>query len=233
MTVMKLRLPPIYPVTDKRLAEKSSHLSILRELVRGGATMVQIRDKETPAQELLADLLRCVEFAVKSGVRIIVNDRCDLALLVGATGVHLGQDDLPPEAARSVLGRRAVIGLSTHSPAQIRRANSLPADYIGFGPVFATSTKRDLARVVGLSALRAACRLSLRPVVAIGGIALDRVERVLAAGASSAAVISDLMQAKSIARRMEEYLKATERTWIWNSKGTSPGSDRRRRQTGR
>ena len=200
---MKFMLPPIYPITDKSLSGMSSHLAIVRELVRGGASVVQIRDKSTPLRELLDDLHRCVEYAAKHGVRIIVNDRCDLALVSGASGVHLGQDDLPPTAARTVLEARAVLGFSTHSLAQVRRSNRLPIQYIGFGPIFATSTKSNRSTVVGLAQLRRACRQSTRPVVAIGGIGLDQVRGVLETGATSAAVISALMKAKSIARRME------------------------------
>ena len=208
---MRFSLPPVYPITDKRLAGKSTHLAIVRELVRGGATIIQIRDKETPLRELLADIRRCSEHTARFGVRLIVNDRCDLALLGGAAGVHLGQEDLPPEAARIVLGRRAVIGLSTNTPAQVRRANRLPVQYIGLGPIFATATKPDHSPVAGLTALRRVCSLSTRPVVAIGGIDLERIPQVLEAGAASAAVISTLMQAGSIARRMEQLLKAAGR----------------------
>lgn len=208
LTRARFRLPPIYPITDKCLSGKSSHLAIVRELVRGGATLIQIRDKESPVRELLNDIRRCVEIAAGFGVQIIVNDRCDLALLGGAAGVHLGQDDLPPGAARAVLGRDAVLGLSTHTPAQVRQSNHLPVQYIGFGPIFATSTKPGHSPVVGLAALRQACRQSIRPVVAIGGITLEQIPRVLEAGAASAAVISTLLQSRNIARRMEQLLKA-------------------------
>jgi thiamine-phosphate pyrophosphorylase len=208
---MRFSLPPVYPITDKRLAGKPTHLAIVRELVRGGARIIQIRDKETPLRELLADIKRCSEHTARFGVRLIVNDRCDLALLGGAAGVHLGQEDLSPNAARTVLGRRAVIGLSTNTPAQVRRANRLPVQYIGFGPIFATATKPDHSPVVGLAALRRVSILSARPVVAIGGIDLERIPEVLEAGAASAAVISTLMQARSLARRMEQLLKAAGR----------------------
>jgi thiamine-phosphate pyrophosphorylase len=205
---MKLRLPPVYPITDKRLSGKSSHLAIVRELIRGGASLIQIRDKETPVRELLSDIRRCVEHAAAFGVQIIVNDRCDLALLSGAAGVHLGHDDLPPSAARAVLGRGAIVGFSTHSLAQVRKSNRLPIAYIGFGPVFATSTKPNHLPWVGLAALEQACRLSAKPVVAIGGIRLGQIRDVLDAGAASAAVISSLMRVKNLARRMEQLLKA-------------------------
>ncbi len=206
---MRLKLPPIYPITDKKLSGKSTHLAILRELVRGGAPLVQIRDKTTPVEELLRDLRRCAEFASRNGVTLLVNDRCDLVLSCDADGVHLGQEDLPPEAARLVLGRRKIIGYSTHTRAQVRRSAHLPVDYIGFGPVFATSTKENPSPVVGLAGLRSACRLSSKPVIAIGGIGLEQVPDVLAAGAASAAVISALMKAPKLARRMEQFIGAT------------------------
>ena len=201
------RLPPVYPITDKRLAGRNSHLSIIRDLVRGGATLIQIRDKDTPDRELLIDLLRCAEYCEKHRVMLLVNDRCDLALSSGAAGVHLGQGDLPTEAARSLLGRRKLIGLSTHTLAQLRRSKALPVDYVGFGPVFATATKENASPLVGIAGLRHACRESERPVVAIGGIGMERIREVLDAGASSAAVISALMEAGNPARTMELMLK--------------------------
>jgi thiamine-phosphate pyrophosphorylase len=205
---MKLKIPRICPITDKQMAGKTSHLAIVRELVRGGAAWIQIRDKHTPARALLDDLCRCVELAARSGVCIMVNDRCDLALLSRAAGVHVGRDDIPPAAARRLLGRKAVIGFSNHSLAQIGKSNGLDIQYIGFGPIFATSTKPDAAPAVGLEGLRAACRRSSFPVVAIGGIQLEHIRRILDAGAASAAVISTLMTAPSLARRMEQLLKA-------------------------
>ena len=204
---MRFILPRIYPITDKKLAQKESHLSIVRELVRGGARLVQVRDKSTPARELLADLKRCVEFADSKGVTLIVNDRCDLVLSCNAAGVHLGQDDLPPEAARELLGRNKIIGFSTHSLGQVRRSSEMPVQYIGFGPVYETSSKEDPSPVVGTDGLARACMASTKPVVAIGGIGLDCVEEVLQAGAASVAVISALMTAADLAQRMERFLE--------------------------
>src|SRR5512135_3095642 len=189
---MKLALPPVYPITDKELARRRSHLGILRELVRGGAQFVQIRDKSTPVGELLQDLRQCVEYARLKGVTLVVNDRCDLVLSCGAMGVHLGQADLPPVAARAILGCKRIIGFSTHSLPQVQNAAGLPIQYIGFGPVYGTRTKADTAPTVGLRRLANACRASSVPVVAIGGIGLDQVRQVLDAGAASAAIISAL-----------------------------------------
>jgi thiamine-phosphate pyrophosphorylase len=205
---MRFSPPPIYPITDKRLARRRTHLAIVKELVRGGARMVQIRDKETPVRELLADLQRCVDFARSREVTLIVDDRCDLVMLSGAAGVHLGRRDLPPEAARSILGSGRIIGYSTHTLQQVRLAGTLQVEYIGFGPVYPTSTKPQPDRVTGLPGLRRACRASVHPVVAIGGIGLEQVADVLAAGASSVAVICALMSSTSLARRMEAFLRA-------------------------
>ena len=207
LNLMKIALPPIYPITDKELARKGSHLSILKELVRGGAQFVQIRDKSTAIRELLRDLRQCVEFAGLREVTLIVNDRCDLALSCGAMGVHLGQDDLPPAAARAILGTQQIIGFSTHSLSQVRKSSGLPIQYIGFGPVYGTLTKAATGPIVGLRRLANACRASSMPVVAIGGIGIDQVRQVLDAGAASAAVISALMKAKDLAREMERFLE--------------------------
>jgi thiamine-phosphate pyrophosphorylase len=208
---LKFTLPKIYPITDKKLAHRTTHLSILKELVRGGARLVQIRDKSTPVRELMLDLCRCVEFAFSKGVVLIVNDRCDLALCCGTPGVHLGQEDLPAEIARHLLGRNRILGLSTHSISQVRESIHLPVQYIGFGPVYGTSTKTDPFPATGLKNLARACSESTVPVVAIGGIGLEQVPEVLHAGAESAAVISALMTAKNLAGQMQKFLeKATE-----------------------
>ena len=173
--------------------------------------MVQIRDRETPARQLLPDLLRCVEYARKYGVTVILNDRCDLVLAARADGVHLGQDDLPPPAARRVLGRNAIIGHSTHDLRQVVMAGRLPVQYIGFGPVYPTSSKARPSPVTGLTGLRRACGVSKHPVVAIGGITDRRLREVLDAGAVSAAVIAALMATGGIARSMDRLLRIASR----------------------
>lgn len=204
---MKMDLPPVYPVTDKELAHSRNHLDILKALVRGGARLVQIRDKRTPLRELHGDILECERFAARHGVRLIVDDRCDLVLSCSADGVHLGGDDLPAEAARTILGDRRIIGYSTHSLSQVRSASALPVQYIGFGPVFETKTKVQTNPALGLAKLEAACRVSEFPVVAIGGINLANIRDVLRCGATSAAIISSLMSAPDIAERMTQFLE--------------------------
>jgi thiamine-phosphate pyrophosphorylase len=204
---MRFVLPPIYPITDKNLARRPSHLSIVKDLVRGGAQFIQVRDKSTPPRELLYDLINCVEFCESKGVTLIINDRCDLALSCDAMGVHLGQEDLPPEAARAILGQNKIIGLSAHSISQIRKSAQLPIQYIGYGPVYSTTTKEDALPATGLQNLARACKASPLPVVAIGGIGLDHVRKVLEAGAASVAIISALMTARNLAHEMECFLQ--------------------------
>jgi thiamine-phosphate pyrophosphorylase len=206
-TPMTFTLPPVYPITDKRIARRSSHLSILKDLVRGGARFVQIRDKFTPPGALLEDLRRCARFAAENDVTLIVNDRLDLALCCGAAGVHLGQEEMPPPAARGILAHPGIIGFSTHTLTQVRQSRRLPVDYIGFGPVFPTKTKDIAHPAQGLRQLADACRISRVPVVAIGGIELNRVREALQSGATSVAVISALMSARNLAVRMQEFLE--------------------------
>ncbi len=171
---------------------------------------MQVRDKDTPVRDLGTDLKQCVEFAREHDVVLIVNDRCDLALIAGAAGVHLGQHDIPPCAARLLLGRDRIVGYSTHNLQQVEESESEDADYIGFGPVFASPTKPGENPQTGLEGLRRACAGSSKPVVAIGGIGLNEVREVLEAGAASAALISALMIPEEIASRMEVFLRATE-----------------------
>jgi len=204
---MKFELPRIYPITDKHLARKSSHLAILKELRRGGARFVQIRDKDTPPRELLRDLGNCREYAEVHNMTLVLNDRSDLVLAANLMGVHLGQEDIPPEAARAIIGKKRIIGYSTHTLSQVRLSRSLPVNYIGFGPVYATVTKTNAGSAVGLKKLARVCRTADAPVVAIGGIGLEEIRYVLEAGAASAAVISAIMTAKSIAGQTELFFK--------------------------
>ena len=204
---MRFELPLIYPITDKHLARKNSHLVIIKELRRGGAQVVQIRDKDTPPRELIRDLEKCRQYAETQDMTLILNDRCDLVMSAGLAGVHLGQDDLPPGAARVLIGKKRIIGYSTHTLAQARMSRNLPVDYIGFGPVYATATKTNAGSAAGLKKLASVCRAAAAPVVAIGGIGLERIRPVLEAGAASAAVISAIMTAKNIAKQTELFLE--------------------------
>ena len=187
------RLPRVYPITDLEISG-ISHAEQIVLLGDGGATLVQLREKKLPALDFYQQAKTALAVAAERGVRVIINDRVDVALALGAAGVHLGQDDLPPEAARKLLGDAAIIGYSTHSVAQAIAAATLPVDYIAIGPIFETGTKANPAAVVGLEGLRAVRKaVGDMPVVAIGGITETNAAAVIAAGADSVAVISALL----------------------------------------
>ncbi|HKY20044.1 MAG TPA: thiamine phosphate synthase [Vicinamibacterales bacterium] len=177
----------------------------------GGARFIQIRCKQTPGRAFLAICEDVVARAHAVGATVIVNDRADLARLSAADGVHVGQEDLEPAAARQILGGSAIIGISTHSADQVRAAASLPVDYIAVGPVFGTSTKDVGHRDVGTRFVTEAVAIigaagDHRPIVAIGGITLERAREVMDAGAASVAVISDLLSTGDPEARVREYL---------------------------
>jgi len=175
-----------------------SHAEQVKLLSFGGATLIQLREKRMPAREFYDQAKEAVEEAARRGVQLIVNDRVDVALAVGAHGVHLGQDDMPPEAARGLLGSDALIGYSTHNIEQAVAATKLPNDYLAIGPIFATTTKSDTAPVLGLEGLRTVRRaVGAFPLVAIGGITSANAADVIAAGADSVALISALLSNSS------------------------------------
>ena len=187
------RLPRVYPLTDVQLSGLSHAEQVLR-LSQGGASLIQLRDKDTPALDFYEQAEAAVAVAERIAVKLIINDRVDVALAVHAHGVHLGQDDMPPEAARGLLGSEAIIGYSTHTVEQALSALVLPVDYIAIGPIFKTNTKTDTSPVLGLDGLRAVRRaIGDFPVVAIGGITQANAAEVIAAGADSVAVISALL----------------------------------------
>ncbi|HEY0379011.1 MAG TPA: thiamine phosphate synthase [Pyrinomonadaceae bacterium] len=202
---MRINLPKIYPITDRRLSGLS-HAEQVRRLAAGGATFVQVREKHLSPRAFYREAEDALRVARESGMRLVVNDRADIALALGADGVHLGQDDLPPAAARQLLGERAVIGFSTHNEEQAREAIELPVDYIAIGPIFETSSKEHPDPVVGLEGLRRVRRIVGQiPLVAIGGVRAENAREVLTAGADAVAVISLLLhEPEEIERRARE-----------------------------
>lgn len=188
-----MRLPRVYPLTDIRLTGLS-HPEQVELLSIGGATLIQLREKQMPAREFYEQAKAAVAVATERGVQLIVNDRVDVALAVGAHGVHLGQDDMPPDAARKLLGPNAIIGFSTHNIEQAIAASKLPIDYLAIGPIFATTTKSDTSPVLGLDGLRAVRQaIGKFPLVAIGGITHANAREVIEGGADSVAVISAVL----------------------------------------
>ena len=173
-------------------------LDILRQAAEGGARFFQYRDKTSSMAAAYRQAVPLRHAARDMGVTFLVNDRCDLALAVDADGVHLGQQDLPIQMARTVMGAGKLIGISTHTDAQVSAATQAGADYLGFGPIFPPGSKRDHDPVVGIDGLRRIRRLTGLPVFAIGGIALDHVSSIIEAGASGVAVISAIVRAADV-----------------------------------
>ncbi|HEX8147455.1 MAG TPA: thiamine phosphate synthase [Pyrinomonadaceae bacterium] len=205
---MFFELPKLYPITDRRLSGLT-HAEQVARLCEGGARLVQLREKASPAREFYAEVVEALRVARLFGARLIVNDRVDVALAAGADGVHLGQDDVPPGAARALLGEGKVVGFSTHNLGQAVEAARLPVDYIAVGPVFNTSSKENPDPVVGLEGVgRVREAIGDVPLVAIGGITAETAPSVLEAGADSVAVIGALFSydPDEITRRTRAFL---------------------------
>ncbi|WP_163999911.1 thiamine phosphate synthase [Pyxidicoccus caerfyrddinensis] len=180
-------------------------------LVAGGARVVQLRMKRTPPREALAAAREVAALCRRAGALCLLNDRVDLALLAGADGVHVGDEDLPPEAARELLGPGRLVGVTVRGVDGARAAREAGADYVGVGPLFGTTTKQVAAPVLGLEAFAAVVKGSPLPVVGIGGVGLANISRVAAAGAHGAAVVSDALLAGDIAERVRQLVAAFER----------------------
>lgn len=203
-----LTLPRIYPITDVRISGLS-HSEQVKRLIAGGATFIQLREKYLRPRDFYAAAAQTFKIAKALGVKVIINDRVDIALALKADGVHLGQDDMPPDAARSVLGKDSIIGFSTHTIDQVRKAVKLPIDYIAFGPVFPTRTKNDPDEVVGLDGLREARKIvGDLPLVAIGGISDENLRSVIEARVDSVAMISSIISDDA---KIEENMSEMQR----------------------
>ena len=191
---MKFELPKIYPITDVSLS-KLSHLEQVKKLIEGGARLIQLREKRASPKDFYRSAQEVMDFARARKVKIIINNRVDIALAVGADGVHLGQNDLPPAHARKILGAKAIIGFSTHSAAQAAEAVGLPIDYLAIGPVYPTASKENPDAVIGLKGVEETRRATgTFPLVAIGGIGFENAAGVFESGADSLAVISALLR---------------------------------------
>ena len=204
-------LPKVYPITDARLTGLS-HAAQVEKLIAGGATFIQLREKYLAPKDFYEDARRALEIARGAGVKIIINDRVDIALALKTDGVHLGQDDLPPAMARKILGENAIVGFSTHSVAQAVEALNFPIDYLAIGPVFATKTKENPDEVVGVEGVeKVRAAVADFPLVAIGGINSENFVEVLRAGANSVAVIGDLLsRADKISEKLRNFIELSE-----------------------
>ena len=206
---MPFQLPKIYPITDAAISSLT-HAEQVAQLLAGGARLIQLREKNNSPRDFFADASAALSLARTARATIIINDRVDIALALGASGVHLGQSDLPVKAARQLLGPQAIIGYSTHNLDQVRAALDLPIDYLAFGPVFSTRTKKNPDPVAGLNQLQAAKALAGDlPLVAIGGIRQSNLADVFAAGADSAAIISEILSTpRDIATNLRKMLES-------------------------
>ena len=200
--------PALYAVLDPILTPEPAGFA--RKLVEAGVQLLQLRDKRGSSRRMYEQARELTSLQTR-GVRIIVNDRPDIAAMAGASGVHVGQDDLPAEEARKICKPPLWVGVSTHNLDQFRTAQLSSADYIAVGPIFATASKENPDPVVGLDFIRRVRQLTRKPLVAIGGITIETVASVYEAGADSVAVIRDLAAAADPAAQAGKYLAVAER----------------------
>ena len=204
-----LQLPKLYAIVDvtcfaPQLRTTNSIVEFARDLGEGGVTLLQYRNKEGATRDMLRHA-REIKRVLEGKVKLIMNDRADLCVAAAYDGVHLGQDDLPADGARLVVGADRIVGVSTHNPQQVKDADAGPADYIAIGPVFPTTGKKNPDALVGLEGVKAARATTKKSLVAIGGITRATAKSVIEAGADSVAVISDLLS--SPRRVAEEFLR--------------------------
>jgi len=206
---MRLVMPRLYVILDAGLVREPAQ-EIARQLVEAGVRLLQYRAKNVPVRETLETAKYLADLARKEGANFFVNDRPDLAYLSGADGVHVGQEDLSVEQARTILGPDRWVGVSTHNRQQFERAVASSADYVAIGPIFATTSKLNPDPVVGIELLCQLRPLTQKPVVAIGGIRLDRAAEVIEAGSDSVAVISDILGAPNPAQQARQFIQRLE-----------------------
>lgn len=199
----------IYLVTDDGCLQGRALLDCVREALEGGVTLVQYRAKTASSAEMYAEALQLKALCDSFNVPLIINDRLDIAMAVGAAGVHLGQDDLPCAAARRILGEDYIIGVSAHNPAEAAEALQSGADYLGCGAVFGTATKADVKKL-GTEGLTAICREKELPVVGIGGVTADNYREVRVAGADGAAIVSGILAQPDIRTTVRAIAKVSE-----------------------
>ena len=193
-------LPKLYPILDMSIVDLRDTRRVAEEILSGGAHIIQLRAKGINTRDTLKAAREIRGISSGAGAKFIVNDRVDIALMTGADGVHLGQDDMPPKEAREILGETSIIGLSTHGADEALEAVSLGASYISIGPIFPTDTKADTMGVQGINGLKSVVSVaaggsdgSATPVVAIGGIDIEEAPTLISAGASSIAMISGIL----------------------------------------
>jgi thiamine-phosphate pyrophosphorylase len=205
----RLVLPRLYVILDAALLTVPE-TECAEKLVAAGVRLLQYRNKRASTRELFESSRQLSSLLIPQGVTFVVNDRADVAAVAEASGVHVGQEDLGVEATRSVIGPGNLLGISTHNLDQFKDAAATSADYVAVGPVFSTSTKANPDPVVGIELIRRARSLTDKPIVAIGGITLERAAEVVHAGADSVAVISDILLAPNPGQRARRYIELLE-----------------------
>ncbi|SHK40172.1 thiamine phosphate synthase [Thermocrinis minervae] len=200
----------IYLVTDDKYFKDRDLISTIEQAIQGGVTAVQYRFKNKSSRQMYEELLVLRELTRRYGVDLVVNDRVDLALAVEADGVHVGSQDLPPDVVRKLVGDKMYIGYSVNSVEALREVEHLPIDYIGFGSVYETTTKENY-KLVGIEGLRQACKMTTKPVIAIGGIMPYRVKEVVEAGAKGIAVVSAILGFEDVKKAAQSLVEAYKR----------------------
>jgi thiamine-phosphate pyrophosphorylase len=206
---MRLVIPRLYVILDAGLL-RGPVQEIAKALMGAGVRLLQYRAKSVPARQMLETAAELAGLAREHQATFFVNDRPDVAFLAGADGVHVGQDDMSVEQARAVVGTQRWVGVSTHSLEQFEKAAGSSADYIAIGPIFATTSKANPDPVVGTEMIRKVRSLTKKPIVAIGGIRLERAAEVIEAGADSVAVISDIVSDADPAKKARRFLETLE-----------------------
>ncbi len=201
----------IYLITDDKYFKGRDLFETLEKALQGGVTAVQYRFKGKNTREMYEELLKLRELTRKYNADLVVNDRADLALAVEADGVHVGKKDLPPDAVRKFVGDKLYIGYTANSLEEVKEAQELPIDYIGFGSIYPTSTKENY-NLVGLEALKEALRISQIPIVCIGGIMPYRVSEVVKAGCRNLAVSAGILAFEDVEKASREFQRAYKET---------------------
>lgn len=199
-------------ITDRRLSLGRPQLDVIRAAIAGGATIVQLRDKDGSTREMIALGRALRDLTRETGVVLLVNDRIDVALAIDAEGAHVGQDDMPADLARTLLGPNRILGVSAATPDEAVAAQAAGADYVGTGAVYATGSKSDAGEPIGLAGLAAVARAVHIPVVAIGGIGVGRAGPCIAHGAAGVAVISAIVSQpdpEAAARQLRLEIEST------------------------
>ncbi|NPA41873.1 MAG: thiamine phosphate synthase [Aquificae bacterium] len=201
----------IYLITDDKYFKGRDLFETIEKALQGGVTAVQYRFKNKNTREMYEELVKLRELTKKYGADLVVNDRVDLALAVEADGVHVGKEDLPPEAVRKAVGDKLYIGYTANSLEEVKKAQELPIDYIGFGSIYPTSTKENY-KLVGVEALREAVKLSKKPIVCIGGIMPYRVAEVVKAGCRNLAISAGILGFEDVQKAAQEIQRAYKET---------------------